>query len=240
MPHSRHANASAGHLAGNGRSSAGAGRTKRANGKANGAFAARSSFVLYVEGPRDQGLLAAWATRFSPRLGVSLEGATVILGGCQPARAAEQFRALRADDPEARGLCLLDRDADDAPRPPPISEPGLDFFTWGRRHIESYLLVPGAIRRSLRLPDDDARIERFFRSALPTTEEGLGAIDAKSLFAFRGELQRLLGRPVRPAHVARAMHAGEIHAHVLDLLARVRFGLEPGETRAEFRVPRDE
>jgi hypothetical protein len=233
MPHSRRANASAGHLAGNGRSSAGAGRAKRASGKTSGAFAERSGFVLYVEGPRDQGLLAAWATRLSPRLGVSLEGATVILGGCQPARAAEQFRVLRATDPEARGLCVLDRDADDAPRPPPVSEPGLDFFTWSRRHIESYLLVPGAIRRSLGLPADDARIERFFRSDLPASEEGLGAIDAKSLFAFRGEFQRLLGRPVRPAHVARAMHAGEIHADVLDLLARVRGGLGLGVPRAE-------
>ena len=44
----------------------------------------------------------------------------------------------------------------------------------------------------------------------------LGAIDAKSLFAFRGEFQRLLGRPVRPANVARAMHAGEIHPDVLE------------------------
>jgi hypothetical protein len=214
--------------------------SRRANGKANGAASARSVFVLYVEGPRDQSLLAAWARRFSPQFGKALVASTVILGGCQPARAAEQFRALRADDPEARGLCLLDRDADDAPRPPPVSEPGLDFFTWGRRHIESYLLVPGAIRRSLGLPAADARIERFFRSELPTTEEGLGAIDAKSLFAFRGEFQRLLGRPVRPAYVARAMHAGEIHAHVLDLLARVRVGLEPAETRVEFRVPSDE
>ena len=59
----------------------------------------------------------------------------------------------------------------------------------------------------------------------PSSEEGLGAIDAKSLFVFRGELQLLIGRPVRPANVARAMHAGEIHSDVLDLLARVRIGL---------------
>ena len=196
-----------------------------ANGKSNGNGSRRVSFALYVEGPRDQSLLAAWATRLSPQLGHSLDAATVILGGCQPARAAEQFRALREAAPEARGLCLLDRDADGAPRPPPVSEPGLDFFTWGRRHIESYLLVPGAIRRSLGLPAADARVERFFRSELPASEAGLGAIDAKALFAFRGEFQQLLGRPVRPAHVARAMHAGELHSDVLDLLARVRAGL---------------
>ena len=233
MPHSRRANASAGN-AGNGQVSAGAGRTKRASGKGNGGSAAqRGRFVLYVEGPRDQSLLAAWATRLSPQLGHALDEATVILGGCQPARAAEQFRALRGHYPEARGVCLLDRDADGAPRPPPVIERGLDFFTWGRRHIESYLLVPGAIRRSLGLPPDDTRIERFFRSDLPASEAGIGAIDAKALFAFRGEFQRLLGRPVRPAHVARAMHAGEIHPDVLDLLARVRVGLGMDEPRVE-------
>jgi hypothetical protein len=204
---------------------------KRANG--NGAASKRAPFVLYVEGPRDQSLLEAWATRLSPQLGNALDDATVILGGCQPARAAEQFRALRAANPDARGICLLDRDADGAPRPPPVTEPGLDFFTWGRRHIESYLLVPAAIRRSLGLPVDDARVERFFRSELPSSEAGLGAIDAKALFAFRGEFQHLLGRPVRPANVARAMHAGEIHPDVLDLLARVRVGLGLGAPTSE-------
>jgi hypothetical protein len=183
------------------------------------------SFALYVEGPRDQSLLQAWAQRVSPALAAAIEASAVILGGCRPARAAEQFRALRARDAEARGLCVLDRDAAGAPRPRPVEEPGLEFFTWGRRHIESYLLVPAAIRRSLRLPDDDARIERFFRSEMPRDEEGLGALDAKPLFAFQGEFQRLLGRPVRPAHVARAMFAGEIHADVQSLLARVRAGV---------------
>jgi hypothetical protein len=43
----------------------------------------------------------------------------------------------------------------------------------------------------------------------------------------------LLGRPVRPAHVARVMHAGEIHPDVLDLLARVRVGLGMDEPRSE-------
>ena len=193
----------------------------------------RAAFVLYVEGPRDQSLLAAWATRLSPQLGHALDEATVILGGCQPARAAEQFRALRANYPEARGVCLLDRDADGAPRPPPVIEPGLDFFTWGRRHIESYLLVPGAIRRSLARCPPTTRASSVSSAASCPRRSGLGAIDAKSLFAFRGEFQRLLGRPVRPAHVARAMHAGEIHPDVLDLLrARPRGS---GDRAAEER-----
>jgi hypothetical protein len=196
-----------------------------------GRAVAAPSFALYVEGPRDQSLLQAWAQRVSPALAEAIEASAVILGGCRPARAAEQFRALRERAAEARGLCVLDRDAEGAPRPRTVEEPGLEFFTWGRRHIESYLLVPAAIRRSLRLPDDDTRIERFFRSELPQGESGLGALDAKPLFAFQGELQRLLGRPVRPAHVARAMFAGEIHADVQSLLARVRAGVGMDEPR---------
>jgi len=205
------------------------GSARRGNGRNNGHVAlangaAPRSFVLYVEGPRDQSLLEAWARRVSPALAATLADVTVILGGCRPARAAEHFRERRERDADVRGLCVLDRDADGAPRPRTVEEPGLAFFTWGRRHIESYLLVPDAIRRSLGLAADDARVERFFERELPRDEAGLGAVDAKPLFAFQGELQRLLGRPVRPAQVARAMYAGEIHAHVHELFARVRAG----------------
>jgi len=181
-------------------------------------------FALYVEGPRDQSLLGAWAQRISPALADVLADVTVILGGCQPARAAEHLRELRERDADATGVCVLDRDVEGAPRPPPVEEPGLELFTWGRRHIESYLLVPAAIGRSLGLGPDDARIARFFERALPRHEAGLGAVDAKPLFAFQGELQQLVGRPVRPIQVARAMFAGEIHADVRTLLARVRAG----------------
>lgn len=215
------------------------GTRRGGNGKSNGRSPEGPRFVLYVEGPRDQSLLAAWAHRMSPLLGRSLDAVTVILGGRQPARAAEHFRALSITHTTVRGLCVLDRDADDAPRPPHVVEPGLDFFTWGRRHIESYLLVPGAIRRSLKLPATDARVERYFRSALPASEAELGALDAKPLFATRGEFERLLGRAVRPIHVARAMHAGEIHADVLDVLARVRGGLGLDDARAQLRASRD-
>ena len=84
------------------------------------------------------------------------------------------------------------------------------------------------------LAADDVRIERFFERALPRSEAALGAVDAKPLFAFQGELQQLLGRPVRPAHVARAMFVGEIHEDVRVVLARVRdgVGLAVGRMRA--------
>ena len=198
------------------------------------------TFVLYVEGARDRGLVEAWARSVSRPLATALSRVTVILGGCRPARAAEHFRGVRASDGEARALCLLDRDRDGAqPSRAATDEPGLAFYTWGRRHIESYRLVPGAIRRSLRIPARDARVERVLRAAIPADDEALlREVDAKALFARHGVLARALGRPVWPARVARAMQPDELHADVLDLLGRLRAGLgipEP-QVRARWRL----
>ncbi len=204
-------------------------RPGRGNGRpAGGPFA---SFVLYVEGPRDRDVLVAWARRVGPRLAQELARASVILGGCRPARAREHFRDLRERDAATRGLCVLDRDAG-WPEPKPRAEPGLDFFTWRRRHIESYLLVPAAIRRSLRLPPDDARTERLLRRLLPAAadEDSLATLDAKRLFVTHGLLARALGQPVAVGRVARAMLAEEMHAEVHALLDRI--GRELGIRRA--------
>lgn len=184
-------------------------------------------FALYVEGPEDRGVVEAWARRVSPTLGRAVSAVTVILGGSRPARAAEHFRGLREGGRDARGLCVLDRDGDATPPPPRIDEPGLGFFVWGRRHIESYLLVPDAIRRSLRLPRGDSRLEQFFRLELPKPgdESAMRRLDAKALFARHGPLSTLLGRPVRPPRVARAMQEQELHRDVVELLDLLREGL---------------
>jgi hypothetical protein len=191
---------------------------------------AETPFVLYVEGPRDRSLLDAWAFRFSPALASALAPAWVILGGCQPLRAAEHFRGLRAQRGSVRALCVLDADRERRPPPERAREPGLEFFTWGRRHIESYLLVPEAICRAARVPAGEPRLARWFERELPAAddEEAFGELDAKGLFAHHGALQRLLGRPVRPAHVARAMRRDELHADVHALLRRLREGLGAG------------
>jgi hypothetical protein len=199
-------------------------------------------FVLYVEGPRDRSLLEAWAWCVSAPLARALPPRTVILGGCQPARAVEHFRAVRERHDGARGLCVLDRDG--APRRPPaaLEEPGLELFTWGRRHIESYLLVPEAIRRSARLADDDPRVERYLRAALPDPddEEAYGEFPAKPLFALHGGLQKLLGRPVRPARVARSMRREELHEDVRTLLERLgdALGLREPDVAVRRRLVR--
>lgn len=176
-------------------------------------------FVLYVEGARDREILGRWAHCVDPPLARTLDRTIVILGGRQPGRATEHFRKAEA----TRALCVLDRDGmlDDVK----VDEPceGLEFYTWPRRHIESYLLVPTAVCRSLRLPEDDPRLGRLFREFLPDPEDeaALKGVDAKRLLSQRSPLAQGLGRPISPGRVARAMRRSELHEDVLGLVARL-------------------
>jgi hypothetical protein len=182
-------------------------------------------FRVYVEGPRDRDILGAWARRLSPRLPEKLVASTVILGGRQPARAAEHLRELRRSESATRGICVLDRDGEETPEPAP--EPGLEFFTWGRRHIESYLLVPDAIRRGLGIQEHDGHFDRLMRAHLPALddERALGDLDAKQLLGRKGPLVRFLSRPAAPGRIARAMRLEELHPDVRALFARIQNGL---------------
>jgi hypothetical protein len=189
-------------------------------------------FLVYVEGPRDRDVLRAWAHRLSPALARALEPACVILGGRQPARAAEHLARERAAGRAARGLCLLDGDLP-GPRPPDACD-GLELVTWRRRHIESYLLVPAAIERAARLRDP--RLRRLLLEELPdpADERALAGFDAKAFLGRKGPLARFLGRPLRPGEIARAMRPEELAPEVRALLARVSAGL--GMVGPEVRV----
>lgn len=179
----------------------------------------RGSFILYVEGPRDRSILRAWAQRLLPERAPDVLANAVILGGRRPARAVEHFRARAAG---TQGLCVLDRDEDAAAALD--AEEGLEFFTWSRRHIESYLLVASAIRRALSLPSSDHRLEAALERELPNEEDTSGwrAFDAKRLLAETGPLARLLGRPLPLARIARATREDELHADVHDVFDRLR------------------
>ena len=184
-------------------------------------------FVLYVEGPSDSYILKTWAGLVPRPLSRRLAQSAVILGGRRPARALQHFRDLQRDLRERnagklRAVCVLDRDgrgeaaASDAPE-------GLDFFTWPRRHIESYLLVPTAIRRSMRMRPRDPRLDGLLDD-LPRngSEEALRSLDAKRLLAAKSGLARELGRPLSPARIARCMKAADLHPDVVELLDRLR------------------
>ena len=146
----------------------------------------------------------------------------MILGGRQPERAAAHFAEEKAARPGLQGLCVLDRD-DGAPAGAAKLD-GLEVFTWSRRHIESYLLVPAAILRSLRAPDREGRVARLLRQHLPAwdDERSLRDLDAKRLLGTHGPLARGLGEPLAPGRIARLMRREELHADVSALLARVR------------------
>jgi len=155
---------------------------------------------------------------------------TVILGGRQPARAVEHFEKASRSRSGVRALCILDRD-DHQGAP---EHPGnLEFFTWSRRHIESYLLVPEALRRILTRSDDSSRLERAVREHLPEPgdERAHCDVDAKALLGRKGPLARVLGRPLPLARIARATRETELHPDVHLLFTRLRVELgevEPG------------
>lgn len=189
------------------------------------------SFVLYVEGPRDRSILRAWANRLMPQHTRELLAEAVILGGRRPERAIEHFRG-RAEG--SRGLCLLDRDGE-SPTHPDGAE-GLEFFTWGRRHIESYLLVPAAIRRALDLSPSDHRLEAALAAALPPPGDGAAwrQLDAKRLLADRGPLARALGRPLPLARIARCTRAEELDEDVRRVFERLGEGLARVQSQRRF------
>lgn len=194
--------------------------------RASGRRARRESgadprFVLYVEGPRDRGILRAWAYRLMPVEARVLFQDCVILGGRRPERALAHFGASGA----RRGLCVLDCDGDESPAPP--DQNGLEFFTWTRRHIESYVLVPAAIQRVLRLPPDDRRVQWVLSRHLPDAGDTASwqQLDAKQLLGRHGELAQVLGRSLPLARIARATREEELHPDVLVLFQRLRQGL---------------
>lgn len=206
----------------------------RPNRARKGCFqAVRPRFALYVEGPRDRDILRIFAAKQSPALARAMDSSMQILGGRRPARAVELFRRMGGEEGSAtgeapaRGVCVLDRDESHEMRDRKLCEPGLDFFIWGRRHIESYLLVPSAIRRCLGLSGDDSRVARLLGSHLPDPEDegACRSIDAKRLLAPTGPIARTLGWGPRPRDVARHMSATELHPDVKRLLAHIHQAL---------------
>jgi hypothetical protein len=187
-----------------------------AHGQAQGA----APFTVYVEGARDGEILRIWARRLSPPLSRALRRVMVILGGRRPERARSHLDALRDDRPGARGLCILDRDTGAVE----VDErDGLQAFSWSRRHIESYLLVPAAIRRAAGFDRNQlALLDVLLREHMPEGADGsLASLDAKRLLGPKGPIAQELGRPLRAGRIARAMKEEELHPEVLQLLGRI-------------------
>ena len=177
--------------------------------------------ILFVEGAGDRAVIEGWARSVSPRFERAVRSATVILGGRQPARARRHLAAARREHPGLQGLCILDRDAvagDD-----PQDSDGLQIRTWQRRHIESYLLDPEAIRKALRRRDHDGRLVRLLTDLFPAPDDAqaLRALHAKTLLGPNGPVAAAVGRAVPLGRVARAMRPDDHPAEVRQLLVRL-------------------
>lgn len=227
------------------RAGRGAARGRRGRGSAQGDRAAVAPFFLYVEGPRDGEILRVWARRISPALARPLQSCVVILGGRQPARAVEHFRAAGGDAEGLRGVVVLDRDHHDGEAGGAVvAEPGLELFTWSRRHIESYVLVREAIGRvATRATDAAEWVDRLIAGHVPhaADEDAFRDIDAKRLLGSKGALARDLGQALSPSAIARAMRLDELHDDVLALYDRIREGLGVSEASLQVvtrRTPR--
>lgn len=194
---------------------------------------ASERFALYVEGPRDRDVLRLFAQRLSPELARAMDPCMQILGGRKPDRAAELFGRMldEANHGERRvpqGLCVLDRDDPSRLSAYYPAGGGLEFVVWKRRQIESYLLVPAAIRRCAPNARDGARVERLLEAALPPAgnEQAFCDFDAKRMLGARGPIASVLGRPLRAREIVRNMSPVDIHADVKEVLTRVRDGIE--------------
>jgi hypothetical protein len=159
-----------------------------------------------------------------------IEQHTVILGGRQPARAVADFKKRGGAQAGLSGLIVLDRDHHDELALAP-EEAGLDLFVWSLRHIESYLLVPAAIRRLLDLAADDRRVERF------VDDHGHETVHAKSILGAGGSLSRALGAELRASAIARAMRTEDLHGDIHDLFREIgtRAGLASGPPEVVIR-----
>ena len=197
------------------------GRTSK---QANPGGGRGTHFFLYVEGPRDEDILKTWVQRISRPVARDLASRVVILGGRRPARAEEHFRSARGAVSGARGLVVLDRDHHTEWGEGATNEPGLEVFVWARRHIESYLMVPSAIRRALRGVLDPRVLDSWIEEHVPSPEDEVAgrSVNAKRILGSKGELARRLGAGVCPAAVARAMKLEEFHPDIFALYERIR------------------
>ncbi len=149
----------------------------------------------------------------------------MILGGRRPARAVADFEKRGGVSAGYSGIVVLDRDdhAHPAGDGDGLADAGLEVFVWSLRHIESYLLVPAAIRRMLGMAADDRTVERFIETGRRDVVEASpnGSLHAKRILGAGGLLSEALGAELRAGDIARAMRADELHSDVHTLLDRI-------------------
>jgi hypothetical protein len=131
----------------------------------------------------------------------------------------------------------MDRSRSAGASNPIARDAGLEVFVWSLRHIESYLLVPVAIRRMLRLAADDRTVENFIEvnsindvdtgdageneARARSTTRVPGSLHAKRVLGAGGLLSEALGAELRAGDIARAMRIEDLHGDVHELFDRI-------------------
>ena len=194
--------------------------------------------VLYVESEADEKILAEWARILDHPARDFFERPFVHwLGGRRPREAREHFFAMRALMPDIPAVCLLDGDNSDAPADG-TERWGIRILKWHRYEIENYLLQPNAIKRFLRFPLLDQRVDEEFGKQVPEGADLFGNHTAlarvKASDEFLVPLLKALGAdtPKRDLYqLAAVMEESEIHPEVREKLDQIAeaFGLDQEE-----------
>ena len=184
--------------------------------------------VLYVESEADEKILAEWARILDHPARDFFERPFVHwLGGRRPREAREHFFAMRALMPDIPAVCLLDGDNSDAPADG-TERWGIRILKWHRYEIENYLLQPNAIKRFLRFPLLDQRVDEEFGKLVPEGADLFGNHTAlarvKASDEFLVPLLKALGTdtPKRDLYqLAAVMEESEIHPEVREKLDQI-------------------
>lgn len=147
-----------------------------------------------------------------------------VIAASEP-NASDILVNLEGDDANRSQAAALNRPAplNQAAAPNVASEEelgGLELFVWGRRHIESYLLVPAAIRRVLKISADDPRVDQALNDAAGAASDQ-DSLHAKRILGPGGSLSEAVGAPLRAGEIARAMRREDFHNDVLALFGRI-------------------
>ena len=102
-------------------------------------------------------------------------------------------------------------------------------MVWKRRHIESYLLVPAAIRRCIERDTGHPDVDRFLADHLPdmSNDAALREFDAKQLLGNKGPISRTFSRPIRPRDIVHCMSPDDIHSDIREFFQCVLDTLSP-------------
>ncbi len=184
--------------------------------------------VLYVEGPTDVPILAAWARVLDHPASAFFDRPFVVqLGGRRLREANSHYFALRAAFPEMPAICLFDGDNRDDPESE-VTKAGLTVLRWNRYEIENYLLDPEAIAAFWDFPLLQDQIEAAFWKQVPrgtnlfSNHVALARVKASDEFLL--PLFRELGKPVNKRDlvgIAEVMAPSQIHPEVIDKLDRL-------------------